>query len=160
ETSYEVLADSKLPFYRTVSGCVKAIKRFSDYYLSSVSPAQLEIGSDEYNEKMQGVLTEWDSKKLFHQFGIPVVEEQQAANEEESCQAANLLGYPVVMKILSMDILYKTEAGGVTLNIQNELELREKYREMIKKVSERYPKARIDGVLIQKMVKKGTEIIA
>ncbi|MFF2876460.1 acetate--CoA ligase family protein [Gottfriedia sp. NPDC057991] len=71
--------------------------------------------------------------------------------EDEACQAAKQIGYPVVMKMLTKEFHLDLADGIVKSNIQNENELRKNYSEMMKEVIERFPKVSIDGVLIKKL---------
>ena len=80
-------------------------------------------------------------------------------NTNEAVKAANKLGYPVVMKIISQDISHKTDFGGVKLNLGNESHLRDAYDDMIKNMKKLAPKATIEGVVIQPMLKRGWEMI-
>jgi acetyltransferase len=82
-----------------------------------------------------------------------------ATSEEEAVRIGEDIGYPLVLKIDSPDILHKTEAGGLKLNIRNRDELVAAYNEVLTNARKYDAKARIDGVLIQEMVSGGTEVI-
>jgi acyl-CoA synthetase (NDP forming) len=92
-------------------------------------------------------------------YGIPAVRQGFAENVEEALRLADLLGYPVVMKIASPEITHKSDSGGVRLNIKSGQELRRAYAEMIENVRTRAPGAGIRGVLIQTQIAGGTEVI-
>lgn len=79
------------------------------------------------------------------------VTEILVAFEDEASQGADLLGYPVNMKIVCTDIPQNRTLIKVQKNIKNEIELREKYCGMMEEISERYPYSSIEGVLIQKL---------
>jgi len=104
-------------------------------------------------------LTEHTAKKILQAYGIPVTREIMAVNEEEAVKAAGDIGYPVVMKIMSPDILHKTDSGGVMLNIPTPEAVRESFRRLTETALARNPGARLEGVLVQEMLAGGTEII-
>lgn len=104
-------------------------------------------------------LSEYESKKELADFGLPVPEQIIARSEKEVEEVGEKLGYPVVVKINSRDILHKTDAGGVKLNIQNAAEAKSAYREILTSCAAYNPKAKLDGVLITGMAKPGVEII-
>ncbi|VVC04437.1 Acetate--CoA ligase [ADP-forming] I subunit beta [Candidatus Bilamarchaeum dharawalense] len=78
-----------------------------------------------------------------------------AKNEEDAVQAAKKIGYPVAMKIVSPEIVHKTDVGGVRIKIKNAEMLRNAYKE----ITENAKGKKIDGILVQKMARKGVELI-
>ena len=104
-------------------------------------------------------LTENQGKQLLSLYGIPVTQEGIAKSEEDAVRIGEGIGYPLVLKIDSPDILHKTEAGGLKLDIGSKEELVAAYREVLANAKKYDPKARITGVSIQEMVKGGTETI-
>ncbi len=106
------------------------------------------------------ILNEVEAKKLLEYYGFPVVKTEVAKTENETVNLAQRMGYPIVLKILSPQILHKTEAGGVVLDINNEIELREAFGRIVQRAREYNPNAEILGVTVQRMVKKqGHEVI-
>lgn len=104
-------------------------------------------------------LTEHQSKELLRLYGIPVTKEDVAKTEQEAIQVAEIIGYPVVLKIDSPDILHKTEAGGLRLNIQDRDELIRAYNEVLQNVHAYNSAARVNGVLVHEWVSDGTQAI-
>jgi acetyltransferase len=104
-------------------------------------------------------LTESQGKELFSLFDIPVTKEEVATSEDDAIRIANSIGYPLALKIDSPDILHKTEAGGLKLNINNQEDLVASYNEVLENAKAYDPKAHINGVLVQEMVIGGTEVI-
>ena len=104
-------------------------------------------------------LSEHASKELLRSFGVPVPEEQVAKSAQEAVQYAEAMGYPVVLKIESADILHKSDVGGVRLSLQREEEVRKAYEEILENAGRHCPQARINGVLVQKMLEPGLEVI-
>ncbi|MFB3167556.1 acetate--CoA ligase family protein [Neobacillus sp. 179-C4.2 HS] len=98
------------------------------------------------------VLTEYGSKKILKQYGIPITEEKLARTAEEAVQYANEIGYPIVLKGMSPQILHKTEKGLVILNVKDNEEVREKFG-ILKTIIQQTNGAEFEGVLIQEMLK-------
>lgn len=106
------------------------------------------------------ILTETEAKQILEDYDIPVVKPRVATTADEAASVAEQAGYPVVLKILSPQITHKTDAGGVVLNIESEARLREAFDQIIQRAKAYNPKAKIQGVTVQPMVKsKGYEII-
>ncbi|MBI5328934.1 MAG: acetate--CoA ligase family protein [Deltaproteobacteria bacterium] len=104
-------------------------------------------------------LLEPEAKALLSSFNIPVPKNVFVRSAEGGVNAANNMGYPVVLKVVSMDILHKTEAGGVVTGIRGAGDMQDSFNEMIFELSDRNTTARIEGFLIEKMVDKGIEVI-
>ncbi len=101
--------------------------------------------------------TEYDAKVLLGAFGIPVARERLCRSFREAAEAAEAIGYPVALKVMSPNILHKTEARVVALNLQDREELRNAYGRTLEKARVADPRARIRGVLVQEMIRGGTE---
>jgi acyl-CoA synthetase (NDP forming) len=117
-----------------------------------------EILANAAKEK-RTLLTEIESKDLLKAARIPVVETRLAKSKAEAVELASKLGFPVVMKIVSPDVVHKSDAGGVKLSIQNATQAGKAYSEILANIKKHYPKARIIGVSVQKMAKQGIEVI-
>ena len=111
--------------------------------------------------KTQGrtVLTEIESKQVLAAAGIPVAEARLATTAEEAAQAADTIGYPVVLKIVSPDVTHKSDVGGVKVGLGSADEVRAAFDEITAAVKRTQPDARIEGVAVQKMAPAGTEVI-
>lgn len=96
-------------------------------------------------------LSEEDAFKMLRTYGIPTANMQPAADADAAVRAAANIGYPVVMKIASPDIVHKSDVGGVLLNINSEAEIREAFTEITANVRRNLPKADIWGVSIHQM---------
>ncbi|MEO3385035.1 acetate--CoA ligase family protein [Mesorhizobium sp. CAU 1741] len=105
------------------------------------------------------LLNEHGAKAALAAAGVPVLAERLVNTADEAVSAADAMGYPVVIKIVSADLPHKTEVGGVILGIANERALREAYDVMLSGVTNKAPHARIDGVLVAQMAKSGVELI-
>ena len=104
-------------------------------------------------------LSEFDSKAEMKANGVPVPAQAIARTEEELTEAVKAMKYPLVMKINSSEILHKTDAGGVKLNIMSEEEALAARKEIYANVAKSMPKASTDGILVQEMAPSGVEII-
>ena len=93
------------------------------------------------------------------EYGIPVAAFKLAKNEDEAVKTAEQLGYPVVLKIVSPDILHKSDAGGVIVNLRSNAEVRSAYAKILENANKYNPSVRITGVLVQEMAPKSTEVI-
>ena len=106
------------------------------------------------------LLTEPEAKKLLEYYDLPVAKTAVARTADEAAALTFQIGYPVVLKILSPQIVHKTEAGGVVLDITTENELRESFASIVQRAKAFNPKAEIQGVTVQKMIRnQGYEII-
>jgi acetyltransferase len=95
------------------------------------------------------VLSEMESKAILHAFGIPVAQTMVARTPTEALLLAEQIGFPVAMKVDSLDLVHKSEAGGVRLNIPNAPAVRNAYYDIIAIVQKKHPAARINGVSIE-----------
>jgi len=106
------------------------------------------------------LLTEAEAKKLLEYYEFPVVKTCVSKTPEEAVSLANQIGYPVVMKILSPQITHKTDAGGVILDLNSDADVKKAYETIIQNAKKYDPNAEIEGVTVQKMIKKkGYEVI-
>ncbi|NLL18944.1 MAG: acetate--CoA ligase family protein [Clostridia bacterium] len=104
-------------------------------------------------------LTEREAKQLLQLYNIPVVREEVARSAQEAVSLAEKIGYPVVLKILSPDILHKTEAGGVILNLHSAEEVTAAYDRIINNAKAFNPEAHLEGVLVAELIPPGRELI-
>jgi len=100
-----------------------------------------------------------DSMQILHKYKIPIPKSEMTKTAEQAIKTAKKLGYPVVIKLVSTDITHKTDVGGVHINLVDEKELRTAYENMLKTVRKTFPKAKINGILVQKMIPDGQEVI-
>ena len=104
-------------------------------------------------------LLEHEGKELLAISGVETTRFVLAKTEEGAAKAAEEIGFPVVLKIVSPQILHKMDVGGVILDLGNESEVREGYREILRNIRTKAPNAEVSGVLVQEMVPPSTEII-
>jgi acyl-CoA synthetase (NDP forming) len=109
--------------------------------------------------RLTDVSTEQGAKHVLKLAGLPVLSEQVCCTAELAAKFASEIGFPVVAKISSPDILHKTEIGGVLLNLQDANAVESAFETLLARAHQHMPKAQIDGVLITPMVKGGVETI-
>ena len=104
-------------------------------------------------------LTEIESKELLKQTGIAVVETKLAKTKKEAVSLSKKIGFPIVLKIASPDIIHKSDSGGVKVGLANITQVGNAYGEIMSSVKQRFPKAKIQGISVQKMARPGVEVI-
>ncbi len=110
-------------------------------------------------KKEKRPLLETEAKELLKEYGIPVPDFKLIKSEDEITGLAKEINFPIVMKIVSPDIIHKTDAGGVKVGIKDEKKAESAYQEIIFEAKKYNKEARIEGVIVYSMVPQGTEII-
>ena len=110
-------------------------------------------------QEKRTLLTEIESKELLKEAGIPVIETKLARTKKEAISLSKKMGFPVVMKITSTDIIHKSDSGGVRLGLKNITQVSNAYSEIMSSIRQNSPKAGIQGVSVQKMARPGVEVI-
>ncbi len=114
---------------------------------------------DQIKKEGRTVLTEFESKKVLEQIGVPIVETRLAKTQKEAGLISQEIGFPVALKIVSPEVVHKSDAGGVKLGLNSIAQVRSAYREMIGSIEQKFPDAVIHGVSVQKMARPGAEVI-
>lgn len=104
-------------------------------------------------------LVEPEAKEILRLSSVPVPRFVLAKDMTDAVEATDKIGYPVVLKLVSPDIVHKSDVGGVALGIKNNRELEQRWSEMILTVADETPTALIEGFLVEEMVPKGAEVI-
>ena len=104
-------------------------------------------------------LLENEAKTICTEYGIPVTKFNLAKNEKEAAAQADQIGYPIVLKIVSPDIIHKSDAGGVIVNLKTAAEVAIGYKKIIENAKKYKSDAKIVGVLVQEMAPQSTEVI-
>src|SRR3984885_973692 len=107
----------------------------------------------------RSALTAPESKGICEAYGIAVPQEGVAVDAAAAARLATAIGFPVVMKVVSPQILHKTEAGGVVVAVRNAEQAREAFANIVANARHYDPKAHIDGVQVQQMLIGGQEVI-
>jgi len=106
-----------------------------------------------------GTLSQEQSRQLLAAYGIPMPAEALATTAGQACEAAQGMGWPVVLKVVSADIPHKTEAGGVALNLGSREQVEAAFGRIMANADRHAPGARIDGIQVQKMMPPGREMV-
>jgi len=104
-------------------------------------------------------LLEPEAKTVCMQYGIPATEFNVAKNGAEAVGFAEKIGYPVVLKIVSPDIIHKSDVGGVVVNLKDANDVHNAYKQIMNNVKKHKSDAKIVGMLVQEMAPQSTEII-
>jgi len=158
EKAVETFASSKVatyPFPERAASALGALVRRA----KSITDGGCLTMDDSFMVNGPSSMVSVSIDELMQAYDIPTAPIKLARDENEAVQIANELGYPVVMKIASPDILHKSDVGGVLLNIQDATALQSGYAQMIKKIRDLIPAARIDGVHLQRQITGGQEVI-
>jgi acetyl coenzyme A synthetase (ADP forming)-like protein len=171
EEAMRWLVENGIPAYPAPDTAVNSIAALREYARIRESAIEKEPPKVKYDLKKardvilrarmdkRRTLTEIESKEVFSAFNLPVTKTYLSTTPDEAVELAAKIGYPVVMKIVSPDILHKSDAGGVKVNIKSEQEVREAFATIIDNAREYKADAKIHGVAIQEMAPWGTEVI-
>jgi acetyltransferase len=171
EPGIKILSDSEIALFRSPERCAMAVKSLVKYYqlLETRSDSTKYRYDHDYSISLDSAknildagdtcLSEHQSKALLKVYGIPVTRENVAKSPHEAISFAEEIGFPVVLKIDSLDITHKSEAKAIRLGVKSKEEILQFYEEIIENVEKYDPKARINGVLVQEMTRSGTEVI-
>ena len=110
------------------------------------------------NEFQPGLVSEFDAKRLLAAAGVPVTRGELAQSDDEAVRAAETIGYPVVMKLVSAQISHKSDVGGVVLNVQGADAVRQQFRALHQAVKS-VPGASFDGCLVQQQARADVEVL-
>ena len=143
-----------------------AMKRYEQFLRSdAIVPIHFsEVDANKAREILQNNLNhkhmgEVETRPLLEAYGIPLTPAGLAKDQHEAGKIAVQIGYPLVMKIVSRDILHKSDAGGIRLNLQSIDEVKEAFTDIMQTVRKNKPGATVDGILLERMVPKGQEVI-
>jgi len=114
---------------------------------------------DKARSEGRTVLTEIESKEVLQKAGISIIDTKLATSREEAISISRKLGFPVVLKIASPDIVHKSDAGGVRLGLKTARQVGKAYDDIMQTIRQKYPQARLQGVAVQKMARPGVEVI-
>jgi len=170
EVAIDFLRQSRIPNYEFPERAVRALRGMVDYAKivqreksqSTVQGIDREKATEIFESvKKSGVknLTDFQAREIFEAYGVKGPKRYLAKDAMSAVEYANKIGYPVVAKIVSPDILHKTESGGVRINIMDASEMEKAFNDIITSVRNYLPSARIEGIEIQEMVKGIQEII-
>ena len=169
-TNREILAAGDVPYYTYAEGSIRALNAMLSFVDWVKAPdgtvTEFEVDKDKVSSVLDKVksegrtnLLEDEGREILDAYGFPLPNSAVAATEDEAVDAANKIGYPIVMKIASPQIVHKSDAGGVKVNLTNDDEVRSGFKTIMENAKKYDSNAEIKGVLIVEMIKGGKEMI-
>ena len=169
-TNREILAKGGIPYYTYAEGAIRtltAMLRFSNWISSTpgkiakfkVNKTAVKKIFDKVKKEGRPNLLEEEGQEVLRAYGFPLPKSSLAKTDNDAVKSAKKIGYPVVMKIASPQIIHKSDAGGVKVNLKNDQDLKSAFKEIVANAKKYNKKAVIKGVLIVEMVKGGKEMI-
>ncbi|MGC9469153.1 MAG: acetate--CoA ligase family protein [Anaerolineae bacterium] len=171
EAAMRWLVENGIPAYNEPDNAVNAAAALREFARNREMAAQsFERSGDVDEQAARDVIakvredgdrdmTEVESKAIFEAYGLPVAHTRLATNEDQAVELAEKIGYPIVMKIVSPDILHKSDAGGVKVDLNSAAEVREAYNTILENAKAFKEDADVHGVAVQQMAPWGTEVI-
>jgi len=165
----EILKMGKVPNFQSPERAVKAVANLMKYEMRSreeprqtfkITSKKTDVLSQIDKVKKDGRITmsEEEGRVVLKAYEVRTPDEKHANSREYAVKAARSIGYPVVMKVSSPDISHKSDVGGVVVNIKSDRETKNAYESIYANINKRLPTARMNGVIIQKMI-EGKEAI-
>ncbi len=170
----EILQSAGIPCYEWPERAAKIAGYAAGYsdYLKKIDSTEAIYASPQNQtgkEKTAAILNkvskedrnyvlEPEVKQILSLYGIRVTKERVCSSSDEAISSANEIGYPVVLKVVSPEIIHKSDFGGVEVGIKDDSELKEAYTRILKNVKSKTPDANINGVSVQEMA-RGKEVI-
>lgn len=155
----ERFQNAGIPVLPTTKYGFRALQHLQDFISHDTIKREARLAIPEAHSANTWALSEYESKKLLADNGVPVDLGYIAKTKAEVKEYAEKIGYPLVMKVESNDILHKSDVGGVMLNIKSLEQAEEAYDKILANAVQHAPNAKINGILMQKMLKAGTEMI-
>jgi len=166
----EILECNRIPAYRFPESAARVLSEMTNFTLwlkrpktgvkkFKVNKAKAQKIIESAKKEGRSSLLEQEAYEVLKAYGFPVIKSVLAKNENQAVDAAEKIGFPVVLKVASPDVLHKFDYGGVKLDLKNRNEVRKAYHEILKNVLARKPKAQITGMTVEKMAHQGKEVI-
>jgi len=166
----EIMADGDVPYYTYAEGAIRTLKamlKFVDWINTPEGKiTKFDVDKDKVKQifdivKKEGrtSLLEEEGQQILRTYGFPLPKSTLAKTESDAVKTAKEIGYPVVMKIASPQIIHKSDAGGVKVGLSNDKEVENAFKEIVENAKKYDKNAVIKGVLVVEMVKGGKEMI-
>ena len=169
QESAQVLAETGFPLFTDLRNCTKTIATMHDYtiYRDKFLEKRNVLSNDrQYTDELLNLIknapeniVEYKAMSILFEAGIKTQKSILVQSEDEAILATKTIGKAVALKVQSPDIPHKSQAGGVVLNIDSHTDVAQQFKSMQSTISQNFPKAIIDGFLIQEMSEPGLEII-
>jgi 4-hydroxybutyryl-CoA synthetase (ADP-forming) len=169
-TNREILAKGDVPYYTYAEGAIRTLAAMIKFAIwvntkegkitkFKVNKVKAKKIFDKVKKEKRPNLLEEEGQEVLKAYGLPLPKSALAKDEADAIKIANKIGYPVVMKIASPQIIHKSDAGGVKVNLTNDKEVKDAFKKIVKNAKKYDKNAEIKGVLIVEMVKGGKEMI-
>ena len=169
-TNREILANGDVPYYNYAEGSIRALNAmltFTNWIKNTpgkitkftVKKNIVKKILDNAKKEKRSALLEEEGQEILRAYGFPLPASKLAKSKKDAVTASKKIGYPVVLKIASPQIIHKSDAGGVKVNLQNAKDVENAFDTIIKNAKKYNKKADIKGVLVVEMVKGGKEMI-
>ena len=170
EEAYAHLRQANVPLFHSSEACLKGIKHLIEYskfqrehgersrVARYTAGKNRKLQASQYLAERTGILTEYESKVLLDIYGIPITKEKLVGSIDEALEAAEEIGYPVAIKLMSPSIVHKTDVGAIRIHLHQTAELKLAYKEIMDAGIKAVGKSKIDGVLVQEMVVGEAEV--
>ncbi len=166
----KVFREAKIPQYDSPEAAVTTIKAMADYVRWKNRPKRVVKLYPVNRRKVESIIErhlrhglreigEAESKEILEAYGFVTPKGSIATTADQAVNIAQQLGYPVVLKIWSPDILHKSDVGGVKVGLKSDKEVRDAFDLMMYRIPKKQPNAHILGVLVQEMCRSGREVI-
>jgi acetyltransferase len=166
----EILERNSIPSYRFPESAARVLAEMSRFTwwikrpLTSIRRFRVNRKRareiiDSVRKEKRPFLLEHEAYEVLRAYHFPVIKAVLAENENQAVKAAKEIGYPVVLKIASPDVLHKFDFGGVKLNLERASDIRKAYHEICKNIHSKNPKANILGMMVEEMAPSGKEVI-
>jgi acetyl coenzyme A synthetase (ADP forming)-like protein len=166
----EILERNSIPSYRFPESAARVLAEMSHFtwWLKRpltgirrfrVSKSKVRDIIDSVRKEKRFFLLEHEAYEVLKTYHFPVIRALLAENDSQAVKIARQIGFPVVLKIVSPDVLHKFDFGGVKLNLENASDVRKAYKEICENVHSKNPSARIMGMIVEEMVPAGKEVI-
>ena len=175
DSAVKIMTEASIPVFTDATRCINAIKTTVQYsqfrkdtqLLSAPEPSPVSgdviAGNREkmsgYKESGRKSLSEQEGKQLIEQYGIRIPRMKVAKTLAEAKQIASEIGFPLVLKINSPDVLHKSDIGAVITDVKDLNQVENAFDKIIQAVKAHYPNARINGIIMEEMIPKGIEVI-
>ncbi len=170
EEGVRILREGRIPVMDCPESAVATIKVMTDYVRWRSRPKRIVKLFPVNRRKVEGIVErhlrqgirdigETESKEILEAYGFVTPKGSIATTSEQAANIAQQLGFPVVLKIWSPDILHKSDVGGVKVGLNSEQEVKDAFDLMMYRIPKKRPEASILGVLVQEMCKSGKEVI-
>lgn len=167
----EILQRNRIPHYQipeSMADALSCVVQFherlenitsSPIIYSDVNSSKAKMILNRIVQQGRSFLTEDEASEVLNNYGFPTLSMQVTTSPEEAMEVADKIGYPVVMKVVSQEVVHKTEAGGIELDIRSPGDAGRAYTAIMDNVSQKVSKEHIKGVVVAPMIPDGVEVI-